>query len=193
MDAKTAKNFYDNYGWFNRFYDDLFDLYDRIVDSLEQKLRYTEAVGRQYYKNQRKPSLPDTFTMLLTSSDGGPRLQVVALLQKEWENPRMRMSEPMIAVVAYSEHLKNNWTAMAYMDRYVLNGKFDAGDEREFTVTVDENPKVRFGGFLVSLDAFSEDKCTDVDETIRERIVEPLQKILEKYFPDTGRNTKTPK
>jgi hypothetical protein len=191
MDAKAAKNFYDNYEWFNKFFDDLFYIFDKVADDLTRE-GFEESSGRQYYKAQRKPSLPNIYSALF-SRKAGPRVILSALLQREWKNKKVPSSEPMLFTLVYDLSSDNQWVATNILDN--AKGLHLASSDDAMTLSghLDWDERVGFRGFFVPLDAFSDKNCPDesaTDAVIREKIVSPLRDLLDKHF---SKQSKKPK
>ncbi len=194
MDTKAAKNFYDNFEWFNEFFDDLYSLFDRVADGLLRE-GFEESSGRQYYRQLRKPSLPNIYTALF-SRRTGPRVILAALLQRDWKNKKVPSSEPMLFVLAYDLSSDNQWVATAILDNNKWLHMSPSDDTMALGGYLDWEEHISFRGFFVPLDAFSDKNCPDeaaTDTAIQEKIVAPLRDILDKHFPAAKAKAKTRK
>jgi hypothetical protein len=187
MDAEMAKNFYDNHEWFNQFFDDLYNLVDKVAAGLSRE-RFEESAGRQYYKAQRKPSLPDIYTALF-SREAGPRLILASLMKREYKNKAVP-SEPALLVLAYDLDHDDQGIAA-----HVVNMKHVHPPRNDSALTLsghlDLGKTVNFRGFFVPLDAFSVQNCTNVEDAVQEKIIEPLRTILDEPFTQPGKKSKT--
>lgn len=189
MDTKAAKNFYDNYEWFNKFFDDLYSLFDQVADKLSLE-GFEESSGRQFYRQLRKPSLPTIYTALF-SRKAGPRVILAALLQREWRNKKVPSSGPMLFVLAYDLSSDNQWVATNILDNSKWLRLSPTDDAMSLGGRLDWDERVNFHGFFVPLDAFGEQNCTDLDAAVREKIIEPLKTTLVKHFPKPGKKSKS--
>jgi len=182
MDAETAKNFYDNYEWFSELLDDLVTLLDeRIEKGLRDKLGYDGESWSGYPSRKYRPTMPDFYRRGIEGKNL-PSIQITALLRQDWDNRDVPTGEPMLMVVMH-DFAENNFGITQNILDYSNLTKFELGkDDASFGGVLDWGKPVEFHGFFVPLDAFSQQSCTDVDATVREKVVEPLKAIREKHF-----------
>ncbi|MBM3331910.1 hypothetical protein FJY68_08700 [candidate division WOR-3 bacterium] len=187
MDAKTAKGFFDNQEWFNLFFEQLSGLYDSLGKALAE-LELEESAKRWYYKNTEQPSVPDKFMAFY--ADGASRQLAAVALLAEPKSEKLQVKEPALAIIAHDAG--SDATHGVAMN--VLNGQKIRRCEQDndgITFHGELTWDVRFRGFFVPLDAFSEGNCSDLDAAVREKIAGPLQEMLGKHFSKPGKKSKS--
>ena len=194
MSPETAKNFHDNVEWFRDFYARLENLLYIIKTQLLQSEHLKgKALYPSQYAYEASVTLPEPcFAFYPSQQEDYTSLFVGTVLRKNWLSQRLSMhDEPMLMIVAHNLH---DWGAMKQasqqFQRVALRILEDSSvdnwaaseDRMSFSGSLGSGARGRidFSGFLVPLDAFSEENCKTQkpDTVIGKAIVERVEKLL---------------
>jgi len=192
METETAENFFANLEWFARFFQDIkWLLRERVKESLKKEGYTGDWSG--YPKEMRDPTMPTHYTVTFEGS-GRPRVQVTALLRREWGNEDIPVQEPMLMVVVHDLKREDFGVSDSIRDYTYIKEFKSEGAGLPFAGILDWKEPVGFHGFFVPLDAFNDKNCQDelaADRVIQEKIVVPLRAILDEHFSKPGKKPKT--
>lgn len=191
MDTETARRIWDNHEWFSKLLDDLVTLLDKHVENgLREKLGYDGEGWSGFPSRKYQPTMPAYYRRVFEGK-GLPYIQVTALLQKDWDNRNIPTGEPTLMVVAHDAKENSFGISQNILDFANIKKYEPSKDKTSFAGVLDWEEPVKFHGFFVPLDSFSEDSCIDVDATVREKIIEPLRVILDAHFSKPGMKSKS--
>lgn len=176
MDIKDLDRYNANIIWFNRFFKDIKQLVDRIVDSLP--LENIQPKTPFYYpKFNYVPSIPPYILTALAGSNGV--IQIYAVLDPEIIGDKdYFVPEPSLIIVTHSTKDR-----VLYTNGYGLNviqnksERFAEIEDGVISGQIPGNEKVQFQAFQVLLSQFTVDR--NVDEIIQEKIVNVISRLPE--------------
>lgn len=112
MEPKDKQLFVDNFQWFNRFFDDLKTLFDKIAEALADEYELSEKrdwQGYYYYKPDSHPSIPRYYMTGLRVKTFS--VQVFGILEPSlFKNNPDFTPEPSLVVVKHSRSDRSVWT-----------------------------------------------------------------------------------
>jgi hypothetical protein len=189
VNDETARRYYDNYEWFDRFFEDLHDLVRGEIGEALKSVGYDDD-WPGFTKVRDCPTMPRYFQVAFYSKKGRPGLQVTALLGRKWDNRKVPSEEPHLMVLVHDQQGNDTEITPRVLDA-TGNDAFDPdGNGKHFKGKLQLHGLLNFYCFFVPLDAFSKQNCADVDATVREKIVEPLRAILDEYFSEPSKKPK---
>jgi len=89
MDAQDKERFVSNVTWFNRFFEDLKLLFERIAKALENEFSWSER-GYYYPKSNNQPSIPAYYFMGLGGESFAVQVYAVLDLSLFENNPYLK-------------------------------------------------------------------------------------------------------
>ena len=181
MDTNDLDTYKANLVWFNRFFQDIKQLLDKIADQLSPGF---SQVGTSYYypKFNYSPSIPPYLLMALGGENTA--LQIYALLDIEIiGNKEYFLPEPSLVIIKHSDKDKG-----LYPDDYglkVINSSMDFLEIEGGAISgsIPGKDGVSFQAFQVPLGLFTSDQRAQ--DIIQERIVNVIHRLpdLSNEFP----------
>ena len=177
-----SERFFANIKWFNKFFDDLKVLLDKITSQIEgydHKLYY-------HRKSNDKPRIPRLYHVLL-GSDNQLNLNLsIVLGDDRVKNQMISVDEPLI-IIALHDYKKwgTTWVIENIIDEVNIKDDLKKDDSGVLSGSLDwgnEYPEIHFYAFKVPLDAFTEYS----DQIVKEMIVNRVRKIQEMYDDEYG-------
>lgn len=176
MKKETAERFFQNLKWFNDFFSDLRNLFDKIASMIEKELGYNESYY-YYSKFKDMPSIPSEYFLLFRGEEK-LGLQIVAIFDRDKvTNNRFQVNEPAILVVLHNCKPDNyTWITWNILEGKSKNIREISEDGGLVSGILSWSPEVSFDAFLVPLELFSEYK----DQTVKEQIISRINQVLNK-------------
>jgi hypothetical protein len=181
MNHDDQSRFVANVQWFNRFFADIRQLYELVVDLMPNDFFNESFVpsSRNYYfsKQNFAPTIPPYYVLMV----GGKRLalQVLTVFDPSYfGNPSLFANEPSIVVVLHSQADRYGYIE-EYAERVIGNKeiRIEKQDEGRLWGRIHAKVPADFFSFQVTLDRFSAER--DPHDAVREHIVRPIQEELE--------------
>lgn len=183
MNKKDQPRFVANIEWFNRFFADVRELYELVVETMPDDF-FPEGFAlsaKNYYfpKQNSAPSIPPYYVLMVAGRQFA--LQIVAVFDPtRFGKPDHFTKEPSIVVVLHSQANRYSYIE-DYALRVIGNRGIDVerqeGGKLWGTIS---KPQAEFFSFQIPLDRFSEERNPHDD--VREHIVRPIEEELENRF-----------
>ena len=174
MNANDKEHFRQNVDWFNRFFEDLQLLFEKIAKSLGANGELTDP-SYYYPKFNVRPSIPRLYVMGV--SGVAYTLQFFAILDLSvLENNPDFEAEPSLIVVKHSQPGRALWISDFGL-RVIQNTRIERvkGDDNIISGVILGDPRTLFHAFQVPLERFAEGQ--DAERAIQETIVEVLRRL----------------
>lgn len=172
MDKVKSELFYETVKWFDDFFYDLKQLFDKISAILEKEFEFNNK-SFYYYKPNEQPEIPAGYFLLL----GGEKtfgIQITFIFAKEEIINKNFSIEPSLIIILHNcDNYKEHWVSWNIINNKNIT-KINVNDGIISGVLGWET-EVEFNAFQVPLDLFLKYE----DEIVKEKIVSKIHGILE--------------
>ena len=168
MKTDDVQRFLENVAWFNHFFEDVGQLFEKIRKALEHQFVLTDKSLLYYPKYAYQPSIPPYSMLGLAGDDCA--FQIFAVFSPVEIEATNFTGEPSFFVVKHADADKYNWVEELGMA--VIRGQgidIHLNDEKVASGKILKHD-CRFYAYQLSFDEFLEGQ--DIDRTIHEQIVQ---------------------
>ena len=173
MDTNDLERYKTNLDWFNRFFQDIKQLLDKIADQLSPEYK---QVGTTYYypKYNFVPSIPAYHLMGLGGENTA--LQIFAILDTEIiGNKDYFVPEPSLIIINHSDKDKFLYPGDYGLKVIHSSERFSEVEDGVIFGLIPGKDEVRFQAFQVPLGLFTIGQ--KVEDIIQERIVNVIRRL----------------
>ena len=178
MKTNEKELFLNNVAWFNQFFSDLKQLFEKIIK--QTSYEFSHGTQSFYYpKSRYTPSIPPYYF----SGVGGKgyALQVFAIIDPAMlRKHQVFTNEPCLIILKHSRSDRVSFVE-DYGLRIFADNQIDHAVESDGvisgTILAGEGKGTQFYGFQVSLDAFIEGK--NINEVIQKEVIDVLKEAPE--------------